>query len=91
MIGKRWAGDREIRVKMCPADWQRYGKKAGMVRNREMAEYADAAIIICNDGSRGSIGMLNSIKKLGKPYYMVYLENMEIVKVIDNGISRKAT
>lgn len=91
LIGKRWANDRDIRVKMFMADWEKSGKKAGMIRNREMAEYADAAIIICNDSSKGSIGMLNSIKNTGKPYYIVYLENMEVVKVDDHGISRKAT
>lgn len=91
LIGKRWGHDRDIRVKMFMADWEKHGKKAGPIRNQAMAEYADAAIIICNDSSKGALSMLNSIKNVGKPYYIVYLENMEFVKVDDHGISRKAT
>lgn len=35
--------------KRFPADWNTHGKAAGSIRNREMAEYADAAIIFCRE------------------------------------------
>jgi hypothetical protein len=50
-------------VKMFPADWKKHGKAAGPIRNRQMAEYADAAIVIHN-GSRGSLNMIEQMKKL---------------------------
>jgi len=91
LIGKRWASDRDIAVKMFMADWEKHGKKAGPIRNAEMAHYADAAIIISNNDSKGSKSMINSITETGKPYYIVYLTDMEIVNVSSQGISRKAT
>ncbi len=34
------------------ADWNKYGKKAGPVRNRKMADYAEALIAVWDGKSR---------------------------------------
>lgn len=52
-----------------PADWNKHGKAAGPIRNKQMAEYADAAIVIHN-GSKGSLNMIEQMKKLNKPVYV---------------------
>ena len=36
-LGKHYAQERGYRVRSFPANWELYGKKAGMVRNRRMA------------------------------------------------------
>ncbi len=41
-----------------PADWKRHGKAAGPIRNRKMAEVADALLLIWDGKSRGSANML---------------------------------
>jgi len=41
MIGFEWATRSAIPVKTFPADWERYSKKAGPTRNRQMGDYAD--------------------------------------------------
>lgn len=56
-----------------PADWKKHGKAAGPIRNREMAEYADALLLIWNGESRGSANMKKEMKKLGKPVYEIIL------------------
>lgn len=56
-----------------PADWERYGKSAGPRRNKEMAEYSDALLLIWDGKSRGSKNMKENMKKLGKPIYEVIL------------------
>ena len=66
--GKLWAKDKGIPVKEFPANWNKYGKAAGPIRNKQMAEYADAALVIHN-GSKGSLNMINQMKKVGKPVY----------------------
>ena len=58
-----------VPVKKFPADWKTHGKAAGPIRNKQMAEYADAAIVIHN-GSRGSLNMIEQMKKLNKPVYV---------------------
>lgn len=69
-LGEQWAINRSVPVKEMPADWNRNGKAAGPIRNREMAKYADAAIIIWDGVSDGTRNMIDCMIKLKKPYYI---------------------
>ena len=71
LLGKRWVEENKIPVKEFPADWNKYGKSAGPIRNGEMAKYADAAIIFIYAGSRGSENMLTQITRQKKPVFVV--------------------
>jgi len=51
-------------------EWNRLGKRAGPMRNKRMAEYTDAAIIIWDGKSPGSRNMVNEMIKLNKPYHI---------------------
>ena len=66
-LGEAWARAREIPVKEFPADWDTHGKIAGVIRNREMAEYADGALVLWDGKSRGSQNMYGTMRRLGKP------------------------
>ena len=54
-------------------DWNKHGKAAGPIRNRQMAEYVDAALLIWDGKSRGSASMKREMEKLGKPVYEVII------------------
>lgn len=62
-LGARWAEYRWKPIAFFPADWERSGKSAGPKRNKQMAEYADALILIWDGKSRGSANMLKEAKK----------------------------
>ena len=63
-LGRKWAGNgNRIPVKLFPADWITYGKSAGYLRNRQMAEYADALIAIWDGKSKGTMHMINLATK----------------------------
>jgi hypothetical protein len=68
--------DRPIPVKEFPADWDKHGKAAGPIRNKEMAEYADALLLIWDGSSRGSANMKSEMQKLGKPVYEVIIRKV---------------
>lgn len=53
--GKRWANSKYITVEMFPAEWRRLGRKAGPMRNRLMAEAADAVILFPGHGGTDSM------------------------------------
>lgn len=55
--GYLWAVANGVPHKPFNANWGLYGLPAGPIRNREMAEYADALIIVWNGVSRGSTSM----------------------------------
>ena len=46
-----------------PANWDNYGKRAGFIRNSEMAEYADACIVFWNGSSKGAKHMIDVAKR----------------------------
>lgn len=69
-LGQQWAISNNIPVKEMPADWNTYGRAAGPLRNAQMANYADAAIIIWDGSSPGSRNMISEIKKVQKPYFI---------------------
>lgn len=77
--GELWALERGIPLKQFPADWQKHGKAAGPIRNREMAEYADAAIVIVNNQSKGSLNMVDQMTQLEKFHVVVTLENHKYI------------
>ena len=49
------------------------GKAAGHVRNKKMAEYGDALLLIWDGKSKGSANMKKEMQKLNKPIYEVTL------------------
>lgn len=73
--GEEWAKSRNISIKSFPADWKRHGKSAGPIRNSQMAEYADALLLIWDGKSRGSSSMKEEMEKLDKPIYEIIIKN----------------
>ena len=71
-LGELWAECRPdpLAIKEFPADWDTHGKSAGVIRNKQMAIYADAAVIIMKrGGSPGSKNMKDHMHRLKKPVY----------------------
>lgn len=74
-LGEQWAIANSIPVKEMPANWAAHGRAAGPIRNRQLAEYADAAVIIWDGKSRGTRNMINEMIRKNKPYYIVMTES----------------
>ena len=64
-LGERYARENNIPIKRFLPDWNKYGKKAGILRNQEMGDYADALIAIWDGKSRGTKFMIDYAKKKG--------------------------
>lgn len=77
--GEIWARSEGIPIKNFSADWSKFGRSAGPLRNLEMGRYADALIAFWDGKSRGTINMINVMRKLGKPYFVVPLGNVILV------------
>ena len=48
-----------------PADWKSHGKRAGPLRNAEMARYAQALVAVWDGRSRGTADMIRQAHALG--------------------------
>jgi hypothetical protein len=61
--GELWAIDRDLPTMRYKPDWKTHGKAAGPIRNRAMAEYADAVVLF--PGGRGTDSMFAEAEKAG--------------------------
>lgn len=58
-LGERYAKEYGHSVKQFPAEWDKYGKGAGYIRNEEMAKYAEGLIAFWDGQSRGTKHMID--------------------------------
>jgi type I restriction-modification system DNA methylase subunit len=70
-MAERWAKEHDIKLKIFPADWDKLGKRAGHVRNHQMALYADGLIAFWNGISRGTADMIKTATKEDLEGYVV--------------------
>lgn len=75
LIAKQYAMDRNIPYKEFPANWEVYGKKAGPIRNREMAKYADGLIAFYDGKSAGTGNMIKTAKENNLKIKIVNISN----------------
>lgn len=65
LAGEAWAASLNIPIKTFIPDWSGLGKAAGIIRNHQMGDYAEALIAIWNGYSRGTKDMIEYAKKKG--------------------------
>lgn len=62
-LGQKYAKEKGYNVEYYPADWNRFGRAAGYIRNEEMAQNADALIAFWDGKSKGTHHMINLAEK----------------------------
>lgn len=69
-LGEEWAYKNHRKVIIFPADWETYGKSAGIRRNRQMGDYATHLIAVHDGVSRGTKHMIEYAKERGLKVYV---------------------
>ena len=69
-LGEKFAKEFEFPLEIHNAEWDKYGNKAGFVRNEQMALVSDALIAIWDGESKGTMHMINLAKKYGLKTYV---------------------
>lgn len=70
-LGLRYASENAFDVEEYPADWDKYGKKAGYMRNVEMAKNADALIAFWDSKSKGTKHMIDIATERNLPIRVI--------------------
>ena len=67
MLGERYAVEHGISVEQYLPNWRRYGRGAGVKRNREMVDSCDEVICFWDGTSRGTKSLIDYAHRMGKP------------------------
>lgn len=66
-LGEKWYNahkfSRNLSLCVFRPDWEQYGKRAGIMRNTDMAEYADACIAFWDGKSTGTKNMIKQAEE----------------------------
>lgn len=79
LLGEQWALENKTAIRFFPADWKLYGRKAGWIRNKRMAEYikeGNGGVICIWDGiSKGTKNMIDIAKKMELNLFVVNVDS----------------
>jgi hypothetical protein len=64
-LAYHYAGSHGVPVEKFPADWKRYGKRAGMLRNMQMLTEGKPDLVIAFPGGTGTAMMCTIAVKAG--------------------------
>lgn len=73
-LGEQWAREFSKELRIMPADWDNFGKRAGYVRNEEMAKVATHLVAFWDGASKGTAHMLNLADKYNLKTYVRYVK-----------------
>jgi len=76
-LGEQWAKARGFRLTVFPAQWAKHGKRAGYLRNEQMAEYATHLVAFWDGQSRGTKHMIDIARRRGLQVRIVRLDITE--------------
>lgn len=72
-LGEQWAHQHELLVARFPAEWGRYGKSAGPIRNSAMVQHSDALIAVWDGRSAGTKDMIGRANKRGLRVFVYHV------------------
>ena len=73
-LGELWAENKGIPIERHPADWNTHGKRAGRIRNAQMALSAEALIALWDGKSKGTQHMIEVAKLHGLRVFVRIVE-----------------
>jgi len=55
-----------------PADWEKYGRSAGFIRNQTIVDNCDMVLAFWNGKSRGTADTIEKARRAKKPTFIIY-------------------
>lgn len=66
-----------IEVEEYPAEWSKYGRGAGYIRNKQMLEEGQPDLVVAFPGGKGTGSMIAEAKKAGIPVLLADIDNLD--------------
>jgi len=71
-LAEMYAKNRRMELKVFPADWERFGKGAGIRRNWYIVRYCDFVVIFWDGVSKGSESVIRFCCEQKKPFKVIF-------------------
>jgi hypothetical protein len=71
-LAKKWAIAFGYKYESYPANWGKYGKRAGYIRNVQMLNEGKPDLVIAFPGGKGTAMMINLAEAAGVPVVKIY-------------------
>lgn len=84
-LGELYAANHNLPIKEFPANWDKHGKAAGPIRNKEMAEYAGHLIAFWDGKSRGTANMIKQAEEHGLKTRIIYYNQTQDEQTTNTG------
>lgn len=84
-FGERWANETGLEVKQFLADWDKFGRRAGPLRNKVMADHAHGLLAVWDGSSRGTASMIELAKAAGLRIYIVRTDIDGVREILPSG------
>lgn len=75
-LAERYAKENKIRMQIFLPEWNKYGKKAGLMRNTDIVNNSDVIIAIPTDSSVGTYDTIRKANKKGVSVHVAMNGNM---------------
>lgn len=70
-LGEQWANENKIQTLIFPADWDKFGKRAGFIRNEDIIKNAECVIAFWDGKSKGTKHSISLCEKYNKPVKII--------------------
>mgnify|MGYP001766150652 CR=1 FL=1 len=70
-LGFKFAKENNIQLYQFPADWKRYPRSAGYMRNADMGLFADGLLAFWDGKSKGTAHMIRFMQAANKPVHII--------------------
>jgi hypothetical protein len=72
-LATRFAKEFNLRLITFLPDWERHGRSAGIIRNRDIVNYADFVLAFSVNNSRGTNSVITYCQRINKPIHPIHL------------------
>jgi len=70
-LAVRFATEHNVTLHKFYANWDKYGRRAGFLRNEQMAGFADGLLAFHDKASKGTAHMIKTMRMQSKPTYVI--------------------
>ncbi len=68
----QFAENHRLEMRVYPAEWDKFGKSAGFIRNQTIVDNCDMVLVFWDGVSRGTADTIEKAKRAKKPTFIIY-------------------